>query len=547
MKSSREKGNTMFKKVGRVALAAAFASSMMIPAAAVSALAADAETSISVSGLDTGDTAKYYQIIQQNENSKAWELAGKFGELTLADLLDGIDAVEAGTIVANVSNGTAMDVETTPGTATAGTADAPIAPGTYLVIITPGADNDTIYGPVFVSADYKTGGNTIEASEENELTGVAPDQSAVAKKTTVDITKTAAVDGKDNDSSAQNVGVGDKVAFTVETNVPTFTEAQEDLVFTVSDKVSTGLEIDPATIAVAVAGYGGTGQPTFAETTDYTFVKKAKDGWEISFKESFLKRVNGNPKVTITYKATVTAAAGTTSINELTNEAEVEYTHSPDGNTHSKTDETYHYTYAFDAPVSGNTQDNSEEFIKVGQKADGSPLTETTVTYGEVTASPLAGALFTLTEVGGDQQAFTSTSLDSGLFSFTGLDAGRYTLEETTAPTGFQRDTNTYYVEVIPTFNDDGTLASYTVTCGTNSDYSNSVVSSFTISHDQDGGVVATMPAEEPLPQVFVNVENPALPTTGGMGTMGLTAAGIVLIAGGAFFMLRNRRRNEQQ
>ena len=47
---------------------------LMSPMAAFGVGALTADTSITVGGLVDGDSASYYQIIQQNASTKAWEL-----------------------------------------------------------------------------------------------------------------------------------------------------------------------------------------------------------------------------------------------------------------------------------------------------------------------------------------------------------------------------------------------------------------------------------------------------------------------------------------
>lgn len=543
---------------GTIALAAS-----LCPTGAFAAGAKTPEGTISVTGLTVGDTAKYYQIIEKDTSTGGWKLVDAIAPntgITLAKVLDGINAEEAGIILGCFSKtgGTSMGTvtETDNGTLTAGSTASPIAVGTYLIVATP-ADNNTIYAPMFVSADYTTNGNTIEPATADDLAAVAPDQAAVAKKSEVPITKSAEVKQgtAENDRSAQNVGVGDSVTFTVNTKVPSFTEAQDDLLFKVSDSVSTGIEIDTASLkvkvdsgaekAVVTGGYYNAGGTEGTATSyDYTVTSITATSWEISFSEDYLKRVAGNPSVVVKYDATIKANANV-NINELTNTANVEFTHSPDGTHGSKNDKTYHYSYSFDAPVSGNGTENSEEFIKVGVDSEGNPITGVDkVTINNKDYSPLADAEFTLTEVGGGGGSWTSKSLDTGLFSFTGLDAGRYTLKEATPPAGYALDTNTYYVEILPIFNaDDGTLESYTVTCGTSSDYSNPVVSSFTISHDNSGNVVASITDPEPAPQIFTNTEVPSLPTTGGAGTLALTMGGVAMIAAGLVLVLQVARK----
>lgn len=96
-----------------------------------------------------------------------------------------------------------------------------------------------------------------------------------------------------------------------------------------------------------------------------------------------------------------------------------------------------------------------------------------------------------------------TTNETDGTGFLAGLKAGTYYVKEITAPDGYQLDTTVYTVTVPDGGNDNNV----------NLDITN-------------------------------KKEIPVLPTTGGAGTIGLTAAGVVLIAGAAAFIAHSRKEN---
>lgn len=568
--------NKIAALVGALALAVS-----MLP---VGALAAPgdrpADTKIEVTGLDAQDTAKYYQVIEYDNATHNWKLTSAFANVdltqtatnkatnegrqadglpaltTLDFILDGISAEEAGIIAtaASASGGSDMTVTSADGSASA---TAAVDPGTYLVIVTP-HENDTIYAPIFVSADYKPDGNTIDASNQSLSTPPV----AVAKKSDLTIIKKSTGSTMENErtNSDGSVAVGSTVSFEVNTNVPTYTSNVNNATFKVSDKVSTGLQIQTGTLKVKVGSgseqtvaagmyYNVDGSSASADDYDFTVTKLTESEWEISFSSKYLTtEAQSAPAVVAKYDAKVTDAAATANVNELNNEAKIEYTHTPDGTTAHQEDETNHYTYSFDMPVAGNTSQNSSEFKKVGVDASGQAQYETfEVSASAPTGSnPLEGATFELVAAKSGE-TYTSTASDTnGLFSFKGLDAGRYTLKEKTAPAGYILDPTTYYVEIKPEFNADGTLKSYKVTCGTNSDYQNATVGSYTITNTGTGSVTAAKDTTDPV-AYFKNIKTPDLPTTGGAGTLALTMGGVALIAAGFVLVMRVSRKADAE
>ena len=149
-------------------------------------------------------------------------------------------------------------------------------------------------------------------------------------------------------------------------------------------------------------------------------------------------------------------------------------------------------------------------------------------TYGiyfkkiDANGNALPGATFTLYEATEDGQADTSkvygtsTSGDDGYIYFSGLAQGKtYVAVETTVPSGKQK-----VEDVIIT------------------------IDSASATKDNP----ATSEVEEDNYQQSSDLTDPdqgILPQTGGAGTLGITAVGVVLIAGGAIAAVRSRKKSE--
>lgn len=100
----------------------------------------------------------------------------------------------------------------------------------------------------------------------------------------------------------------------------------------------------------------------------------------------------------------------------------------------------------------------------------------------------------------------TLTTGQDGKVSVDGLAAGTYYLVETAAPKGYQLDATPIEVVITASTNDNATADSLIVS------------------------------------KTIDNTKTPALPVTGGAGTVAITAAGVVLVAGAAMLIVRARK-----
>lgn len=214
--------------------------------------------------------------------------------------------------------------------------------------------------------------------------------------------------------------------------------------------------------------------------TDYTVVASG-DGFKVSFSDAYIKD-HANEDLTLTYKATATSFDPAT--GELSNKVDV--------NEGSDTVNTKTYGFYFE---------------KVGDN------------------KALSGATFTLKDANGnvlkdaDGNDMTCTSDDNGYVFFNGLqDGATYIVSETGVPTGYQAAKD-FKVTISK---DKATGNNPATTDVTETNFQES---------GQDGNTV-------------VDAKQGVLPTTGGAGTIGLTVAGVVLVAGGATLVLRARKNN---
>lgn len=516
------------KRLAKKIMTGVLTASMAAGVMAVPAFAEGLDTGISVTGVVSGDTAAYYQILKRNETTGEWELTDAMKNvtvnnkaLTAADITDGIDDSELHAITAALSGaGTGMTAD-----GTTLKADN-VAAGTYVVIITPGSANNSgfVYNPVVVSADYDPTNTS---------------NTAAAKKTDVTVKKTA-------DDAKKDVNVGDTISFKVEPVVPIFPKNYTNPAYKVTDTLSTGLEIADAD-----------GDGDYADEITITGVDPAnckvtatKDGFTVEFDSTYLKGLTTAPDVDITYNAVVRSNA-TYSVNRMTNTAKINFSNAPDDETGNGTheDKTNHYTFTIDGELSGEYTSEekvvSKELVKIAVDQNGDPILDETnkheYTIGQATktASPLAGATFKLTGGSLGTDGMTKESGTDGSITFEGLDAGTYTLKEISAPAGYVVDDTEHTVEITAQYK-TGTdeLESYTIMID------GATTSSFKVSNTGESGVTIVKTETTILTSLLSNVKATGLPSTGGAGTTMFYVIGIILVAGAAVLLVTKRRMN---
>ncbi len=588
-------------------MALALAMVMVLSMSSIVAFAAEgapADASISVSGLETGDKVNFYQVLKFDETAKTtggWVNGTGFTLtddqiqkiLGIGDYAEGkskhdqagIDAALAATIANMAENTQAKfaDVQESSGTATAATTEVGTA-GLYVGIVTPGKP-DYLYNPVFVGADYNSDN---QSATHAAVTTLSYEPASLAKKEDVTLTKEL------TNVAQQAVNVGDDVDFKITSKVPAYSTAYQDPTYVITDTMESGLVVkDGFTPAVTVAGIT-------LENTDYT-VNVANDrlSFTVTMTPAGLAKVAATgtaQAITVEYKATVTSVEDAT-VTEKTNEATVKFSNNPNDSTKYSLleDKTRTYSFTIDGNLLGKTGTSYEtdELIKTGLNADGTPAFATKKYHSGTTTtdlSPLAGAKFALykeepaaADYASEDAAKASskiytnavetdgiiTSDPNGRLKIEGLDEGTYYLREVSAPTGFIADNRTFTITIDATYteieagqytNDDRivvkydaykVLSGYTVTVN---DGTNDTTSTYNITNtgETDHKVVdkATYTAatgENPdlagdAVTPISNTKGAELPSTGGIGTTIFYLVGTILVLGAGILLITRRR-----
>lgn len=551
-----------------------FLISMVMTFAMVPAMAAVAEKTITVKGLEAGDVVKYYKVIEWKTDGSGWAFVEPFAAALDADDKNQIigyvqtDPVTNAktTVPGIITDTTATKMGGVTATATAENegdtvisdtwSKSGLQPGLYMVLINGAAptspapdDHETmhVYNPVFLAVQADNAGSELTLPLNYNGTGTA-------KKSDITVDKKAKSAGETEWVDYTSEDVGDTIDFKVETTVPAYLESWTNPVFTVTDTMSSGLTLavkdgegDAALTDVTVSG-ATTGNMT--EGTQYTITRSAT-GYTITFKESYLKGLAAAEVVTILYKAKITAEAK--NVNPETNTVKIEYSKNPNVSSEygTKEDKTTHYTFSIDASLYGDENYETSELVKVGVDAAGNPVTEVRNYNNGSTHSPLQGAEFKLYTNETCTEAYTNNKItkdtvfttdENGKLNITGLDEGTYYLKETKAATGYMLLTNVveYTIEAsyttVPataTCNAYKELSGYTVTVN------GGATSTYTF---ENGAITKTGSVAGDQTTEIKNTQGQSLPSTGGIGTTIFYIVGGVMVAGAAIFLLTKRR-----
>jgi fimbrial isopeptide formation D2 family protein/LPXTG-motif cell wall-anchored protein len=503
------------RKSGIVLLAFLFAALMAFSAIPVHAASFD--QTLTVKGVEADNTVTGYQIVK-DDGKGTWVAA------------DGISinnpehptAAELNKIAGQVKNLNLTEAHFTRQSNGDYTATAPAA-GSYLVLVTNGANATYVYSPMLVSADYDGHNGT------DTLDTPLNDNTANAKRTKPGVDKI--ITKKNGEAPANNKGVtlapGDTVDFKITPTIPNYGTEYTNATYTVADTLKNmTLSGD-----ITVAGKG-------VEKTDYT-VNKGADGksFTVTFTKDFL--TNGNAKnVTITYAATLDKTAFNSGFGDNPNDVTVTYSNNPNTSDNTKTVEkhTHQYTFDIDGHINGKTSEQTKDIVKVGVDSKGDTIT--TTNYGELATNtnPLKGAEFSLSK--GNTVIKTVNTDDNGLMNFSGLDAGEYTLQETKAPEGYKLDDKKITIVISATLNPDGTLASYSIDIGGKN------TNTYTATYD--GGVkTVALPSQNTTnykTSLFNDAKSGGLPSTGGAGIFFYLIAGGALVALAVVLYTKNRK-----
>lgn len=351
----------------------------------------------------------------------------------------------------------------------------------------------------------------------------------------------------DNDGEGQaadngSAQVGDTVTFTLTSKVPDMSD-YKTFYFAFIDTLSKGLDLSIAS-------------DTFAETDVTVYIYNAEDGekadedhrvgteaFNASFTDSSktlkvefpdLKAVkvkNANVEagdtIQVVYKATINEEAVTGQGN-AENSVKLEYSNDPSGDGHgiSTPDITKVYTYDIDVNKWSSdmtTPNLAGAVFKLTRDEEGNNVVNLIAT--DETDSEDATDLHNAYRVAkpgeesGEGYTTTFTTDDDGNINIAGLEAGTYYLHEVTAPSGYNK------------LKDPITIV-------------------ITMTDPETGDATITVDDEELTEGdgTTVDVENKKgieLPETGSIGTIGLTALGVVVVVAGLFAFPRKKKTRQ--
>ena len=559
-------------------------------AAAVSGVSGEqidsaAAQTVTVSGLKAGSTVKLYQLVD------GYYKDGKLVRYVLMDQTNGkiaaigddakgqtsgtndiITEAEITTIANNIQTGafTAdegvdMTVGTTADEKGNVSATASVEPGLYMVLATD-PSGEEVYNPAVIAVNITDVNNNTEVAGSVDMTkffrtgdtaGTDKANDVYLKSSTTGADKkitgsTKAAVEAEGDTTGEKTPVnnygdtiaeGDTAHFKIDgMTIPSFSEDYTKPQYIITDTIDDSFN----TYDHLVVKVGGTA----VEAGDKTYKVTANGhAFKIEFAEDYLRGLRGKDAadraVEVTYDSVLNNA--TLNFAENHNRATIQYSNSPTDEKSFKTinKDTYHYTFGIDAALDSENENEKTtyEYNKTTNKHS--------KFENQKSDAPLAGATFTLysdeacTKIAKtvDQNAGTAVSDADGHISFTGLDEGTYYLKETVAPEGYTLADQTYKFVIKATLGTDGIMTSYSVTSkykdATHTDWTAAGTATYTANatkNDTDGSVtnVITRGTGDNGAIAIKDSKLQALPSTGSIGTIGITAAAA---AGMAIFL----------
>lgn len=475
---------------------------VMVLAMAAPSFAAEGDTSIKVNG--KGGTFVAYKLLnaeQQEGENYIYTVNETYKDVLISVLGLGAGATD-GAIVGAISqkegdlarefaDAVYDQIKAMTPDATAEGDTFTVPQGYYLIVETATAGADDAISKVMLD----TAGNTqLDVYTKSESTPT-PDKEVVSEE--------------------KSFAVGDYVQYRLTATLPASYGVYSEYALDFVDEMSAGLTY------VAEGADGYTGHETVIEgTTVSGTVTATSENNKTTLKISFdnLKtdtNLKAGDVITVTYWARINESA-VTGANE--NTLKLEFSNNP-----------------YDPDGKGETTTtpdvNVYNFEVVVNKVD-------------VNNAPLSGATFTLSRLNADMTAdeadnavkviASADTADGVTFNFTGLKAGNYKLEETQAPAGYNVVAPMYFA-IVPTYDEDGNIATLVVNVldAEGKPVVEEVKSVDVTEAGAEGCTVAT---------TVVNSTGAELPSTGGIGTTIFYAAGIILMAGAVFFVVRRKR-----
>lgn len=334
----------------------------------------------------------------------------------------------------------------------------------------------------------------------------------------------------DTDKTESNAQIGQSVNFTLTSKVPDMSEF-DTYYFAFKDTMSKGLTFNND-VKVTIGGQELAADAFKVTTAD------GENGAHVITIEILNMKTDGTAKytagddITVTYSATLNKDA-VVGIEGNKNEAKVEYQNGPNQENHGTSNPSITTTRTYPVKVQKHAfeDNNADSFLAGAKFALSTSATVPTFTKGEDGNYTLDTSDANVVRLVGSDAAYRVaendeagavtyfTTVGTSATTINGLKAGTYYLHEIEAPEGYNKLTAPVKVTITETKGEDGKVTGVTYMVG-----------------ETDQSTNDTVKVE--------NKTGSMLPSTGGMGTIGLTVLGVGVVALG---VLAPKKKKEKQ
>ena len=322
-----------------------------------------------------------------------------------------------------------------------------VSAGAYIAIIT-GAEDNTVYNPILLTATYGESGNLVEdpvSATETYLHG----STAVAKSTKPSIDKEI-TSGSTLDGERNTASVGDVLTYTITPTIPDYPSNATNKTFFISDTMTAGLTFDYSSLTVEISGQKVTKSDNNFLLNDKIIATayNTEKGFNLNFNYDYLISNSTTGAVyqpIVTYQAIVNGNAVVGGTGN-TNNAELYYANNPNSGQTWNTAETK------PGSATGTTSTTDTETVytyQLGfQKVDSANK-----------ATKLQDAVFGIYSDSDCNELVDMVTTNKNGYAFsTNVAAGTYYIKELVAPRGYSLS------EVVTQIQVSWTTATTTVT-----------------------------------------------------------------------------------
>lgn len=336
----------------------------------------------------------------------------------------------------------------------------------------------------------------------------------------------------DTDKTESSAQIGQKVNFTLTSKVPDMSEF-DTYYFAFKDTMSKGLTFDKDSVEVTIGGTKLEANAIKVESTPDAATGATNITIEIlNMKTDGTAKYTAGADIKVTYSATLNKDAVVGSTGN-TNSAKVEYQNGPNQEDHGTSNPSITTTRTYPVKVQKHAFENNDQnsFLAGAKFALSTSETVPTFTKAEnggytldtsdTNVIRLVGseATYRVAEKDETDAVTYFTTVGTSATTINGLKAGVYYLHEIEAPEGYNKLTAPVKVTITETTGKDGKVTGVTYKVG-----------------EMDQSTNDTVKVE--------NKTGSMLPSTGGMGTIGLTALGVGVVALG---VLAPKKKKEKQ